>query len=60
LIIGDATKKEKVTPSGTPASTKPRNKGIALHVQNGVTIPSKEAKTLPVHSCFRERNFLVF
>ena len=32
----------------TPDSTNPRNKGIAEHEQNGVTIPKKPANTLPV------------
>ena len=50
FIIGEATRNEKVTPNGTPASTNPRNKGIALQVQKGVIIPSKEAKTFPDNS----------
>ena len=47
LIIGAATKKEKVTPIGIPASRKPMKRGIAEQEQNGVTIPSKPAKTFP-------------
>src|ERR1035437_316621 len=52
LIIGEAIRKENVTPSGTPDSTKPRNKGIAEHEQNGVTIPNAEAITFPVKVFF--------
>ena len=47
--MGEATKKEKVVPSGTPAWTKPKNNGIAEQEQNGVTIPSKEAMMLLVY-----------
>src|SRR4030065_2038267 len=50
FTIGDEIRKEKVTPSGAPASTNPINKGTAEHEQNGVTIPSKAAKTLPINS----------
>lgn len=49
LIIGEATRKEKVTPNGTPACTKPKNKGIAEQEQNGVIIPSREAMIFPVY-----------
>ena len=49
LIIGDAIKKEKVTPSGTPDSTNPRNNGMAEQEQNGVTIPNKEAIIFPMN-----------
>jgi hypothetical protein len=52
LIIGEEIRKENVTPSGTPDSTKPRNNGIAEHEQNGVTIPRAEAITLPVNVFF--------
>jgi hypothetical protein len=41
-----------VTPSGTPDSTKPRNKGIAEHEQNGVTMPGADAITFPVNVFF--------
>jgi len=37
---------EKVTPSGTPPSKKPRKSGMALQVQNGVTMPIKAAKNI--------------
>ena len=50
LIIGAATRNENVTPSGTPAVTKPMNSGTAEHEQNGVTTPSPPARTLPTTS----------
>jgi len=53
--MGEAIKKEKVMPRGTPACIKPKNSGMAEHEQNGVIMPSKEAKTLPVYWCWRER-----
>ncbi len=52
-------RKEKVTPKGTPASTKPMNKGTAEHEQNGVTIPSMLASTLPNNNDFFSSTFLV-
>src|SRR5450759_420308 len=52
LIMGDEIRKENVTPRGTPDSTKPRNKGIAEHEQNGVTIPNADAITFPVKVFF--------
>ena len=45
----ELTKKEKVTPKGTPASIKPKNKGTALHEQNGVTMPKSAANILPMY-----------
>jgi hypothetical protein len=45
-------RKEKVTPSGTPAVTKPMKRGTAEQEQKGVTIPSKAARTLPTDSRF--------
>ena len=36
--------------SGTPACTKPMNSGTAEHEQNGVTMPSVAAITLPAPS----------
>ena len=59
LIIGAAIKKEKVTPSGIPDSTKPRNRGMAEHEQKGVTIPSREASMFPVKSDFPSNAFRV-
>ena len=41
---------ENVTPSGMPASTKPRNSGTAEQEQNGVTTPSSAATTFPTDS----------
>ena len=45
--MGAAMRKEKVTPRGIPVVTKPMKSGTAEHEQNGVTTPSREAKTLP-------------
>src|SRR5664279_1182533 len=59
LIIGEEIRKENVTPSGTPDSTNPRNKGIAEHEQNGVTMPNRLAKTFPTNSFFPPSIFLV-
>jgi len=58
--MGAAMRKENVTPSGTPACTKPKNKGIAEQEQNGVTIPRRLARIFPVNSDFPASNFLVF
>jgi hypothetical protein len=58
--MGDAIRNEKVTPNGTPDSTKPKNKGIAEHEQNGVTIPSNDANMFPVKSDLPSRIFRVF
>lgn len=45
---------ENVTPSGTPAVTKPMNSGTAEHEQNGVATPSSAAKTFAAPSRFPE------
>jgi hypothetical protein len=50
--MGEEMRKENVTPSGTPDSTKPRNNGIAEQEQNGVTIPRADAIILPVKVFF--------
>lgn len=55
LIIGAEIRKEKVTPKGTPLSTNPKNKGIAEQEQNGVTMPNRLAKILPVNRDFPSR-----
>ena len=60
FIIGEATRKEKVVPSGTPAWIKPKNNGIAEQEQNGVIIPRSEAMTLPVYLLLWERIALIF
>ena len=39
-----------MTPSGTPASTKPMKSGTAEQEQNGVTIPRAAAPTVPTNS----------
>ena len=46
LTIGAEMRNENVTPSGTPAVTKPMKSGTAEHEQNGVTMPSAAANTL--------------
>ena len=38
---------ENVTPSGTPAVTKPMKSGTAEQEQNGVATPKSAASTLP-------------
>src|SRR5450830_1225696 len=50
LTIGAEIRNENVTPSGTPAVTKPMNRGTAEQEQNGVTMPSSAASTLPSDS----------
>lgn len=60
FIIGEATKKENVTPSGTPASINPKNKGTALQEQKGVIIPNREAKILPISLFLRDKIFFIF
>jgi hypothetical protein len=39
LIMGEAMRNEKVTPSGMPDSTNPMNSGTAEQEQNGVIMP---------------------
>lgn len=43
--IGEEIRKEKVTPSGSPALVKPIKSGIELQEQKGVTVP-KSAETI--------------
>jgi len=50
LTMGAEIRNEKVTPSGTPACTKPMNNGTAEHEQNGVTMPKDAAITLATPS----------
>ena len=52
MTIGAEIRKENVTPSGTPALTKPMNNGTAEQEQNGVTMPSEAASTLPIAFAF--------
>ena len=47
FTIGLAIRKLSVTPSGTPAATKPMKAGTALQEQNGVATPSPAAAMLP-------------
>ena len=44
---GDEIRNAKVTPSGRPALVKPMNSGIDEQEQNGVSVPSSAAATLP-------------
>ena len=46
MTIGAAIRNDSVTPSGTPAWTKPMNSGTAEQEQNGVTMPRLAASTL--------------
>ena len=46
---------ENVTPSGTPAVTKPMKSGTAEQEQNGVTMPRSAARTLPTDSLLPAR-----
>ena len=55
MTIGAETRKENVTPKGTPVVTKPMNNGTAEQEQNGVTMPSNAASTLPVDSRLPDR-----
>ena len=50
LTIGAEIRNENVTPSGTPACTKPMNSGTAEQEQNGVTMPRLAAMTLAAPS----------
>ena len=50
FTIGAAMRNENVTPSGTPACTKPRKSGTAEQEQNGVTTPRLAARTLATPS----------
>ena len=52
MTIGAEIRNENVTPSGTPRRTKPMNSGTAEQEQNGVTMPSPAAATLPTPSRF--------
>ena len=48
--MGAEIRNEKVTPSGTPACTKPMNSGTAEQEQKGVTMPRLAARTLAMPS----------
>lgn len=48
--MGAEIRNEKVTPSGTPACTKPMNSGTAEQEQNGVTMPRLAAITFAAPS----------
>ena len=47
LMRGEVIRKEKLTPSGMPASRNPKNIGIDEQEQNGVTAPKSAAKKFP-------------
>ena len=57
--MGEDTRNEKVVPSGIPASINPKNKGIALHEQNGVIIPRTAARRLPTYLFLRDSIVLI-
>ena len=46
--LGEEIKKEKVTPSGSPALVNPINRGMDEQEQNGVTVPSNAAMIFAV------------
>lgn len=60
FTIGEDIRKENVMPRGIPASTNPINNGTAEHEQNGVTIPSKAARILPINSFLLDKIRFVF
>ena len=60
MTIGAAIRKEKVTPSGTPAETKPMNSGTAEQEQKGVSTPRPAAITLPTPSRLPDSSARVF
>ena len=39
-------RKEKVTPTGSPAPVKPMNRGMEEQEQKGVTVPSRAERVL--------------
>ena len=41
--MGEEIRKEKVTPSGSPALVNPINSGMEEQEQNGVTVPRRAA-----------------
>jgi hypothetical protein len=47
LISGEVIRKVSVTPSGTPAATKPMNSGTEEQEQNGVIAPKTAASANP-------------
>ena len=47
MTIGAETRKAKVTPSGTPASTKPMKSGTAEQEQKGVMMPNPRRPRAP-------------
>src|SRR3989304_3571174 len=53
--MGAETRKENVTPRGTPEVTKPMKRGTAEQEQNGVTTPSNAANMFPADSRFPAR-----
>ena len=59
LIIGEAIRKENVTPRGTPVVTNPMNSGTAEQEQKGVMTPSNAASILPYDSRLPARMRLV-
>lgn len=60
FTIGAAIRKLKVTPRGTPASTNPKNNGMAEQEQKGVRTPKSAAIILPMKVDFPAKAFLVF
>ena len=57
--MGEEIRKEKVTPSGSPALVKPMNSGMDEQEQNGVTVPSSAAMQFAPMPWKRPRILLV-
>jgi len=57
--MGEETRNEKVTPRGTPDSTKPMKSGTAEQEQKGVTMPRRPARPFPIYSRLWDRIRLV-
>ena len=59
-IIGEANKKEKVTPSGSPLDVKPINSGMLEQLQKGVIPPRQALKIFPAIPLTFPKTFFVF
>ena len=55
--MGEEMRKEKVTPSGSPALVKPINSGMEEQEQKGVTVPSRAETQLAPSPWNRPRIF---
>ena len=57
--MGEEIRKDKVTPTGSPALVKPMNSGMEEQEQKGVTVPSRAAAVLAPMPWNRPRICLV-